>query len=325
MKVAASIGRITPLPPLSLYCSSLPGRLGRSSVGVIGKVLLRMALPSPSSALALISAFELAVEESGNTCFCPRTLEAIESFRKAVAEEFEITEKTGTNVKRYKPLEETAEHRRLKKALRYQRGKVESLDARLADAHADKVGGEILPIWFVRVGLSNPNLSARQLRDLCRNFTLDGEYPISGTYIGATRDAFAEVLKLLRSDQISKSLAATAHTRNGLTVPIFVCHQHDEAEMRFKSYGRVEPTLTAALGRSLEPFSRARTSKVQNDLMTIRFSDQFKRIVELEWLGDISCLEQKDAPSIATALVTSFRHVLNSLVCGLRLHPGLNS
>ena len=279
-----------------------------------------MALPSPSSVLAVVSAFERAIKDSGSTDICQRTLEAIEAFRGALADEFEVAE-GACNRKHYRTLEEVAEHRRLQKAFRYQEGKAESLRAALAQAKAKKVSGEISPIWFVRVGLSDPNLSARQLRELCRNF-IDDEHPISATRIGATRDAFAEILKMLRSDQVSKSVAATANMHNGQTVPIFVCHQHDEAEMRFKSYGRVEPALVAALGRTVEPFSRARTSKVQNDLIQLKFVDQSKKRIELEWLSEISCLELKDVPTIATALVTSCRSVLDAIVAGLRMHPG---
>ena len=275
-------------------------------------------IPAPTRALNAVAAFERAIRVSGRAELFPRTLEAIGQLQACVDDEFDVL---NSSCRRYRSAEEVAQHKRLRAALAYQHERAKLRAAELAEACAPKSRGEVPSIWFVRVGLSNPLVSSSQMREFCRNLTLDGERPISRTYIGAARDAFAEILKKLRSEQVAKSIADAPAGRSDTVGPIFICHLHDEASMRFKSYGRVEPGMVAALGRTVEPFSRGRVSKVQDDLIHVRFQDRTGRTVDLEWFSELQALETKDARTIATALTSACGATLDAVAAGLQLHP----
>ena len=131
----------------------------------------------------------------------------------------------------------------------------------------------------------------------------------------------AELLKTMNRSLVG-SLASPAafedeHAQQKLVV--FVPHIHDEASMRLRSYvvandaGTVGPLPNAVVQY---PLSKARTSKIQNNVVHVSMTDH-----DVRWLEELQALATKDAPTIATAIITVIQNVITA-VCANRRESG---
>lgn len=81
--------------------------------------------------------------------------------------------------------------------------------------------------------------------------------------------------------------------------PVFITHVHDEASMRLRSYDTDLPSRIL----------RGRSSKIQNNSVTIRFGGNV-----YPWLQELQPLMRKDGPTIAEALVRVTEDIIRALV-----------
>ena len=65
---------------------------------------------------------------------------------------------------------EASEIRRLQKQRQYLKAKCRRLHKALRELRAEKVGGRIESIWFLRVAFADPKLSMQSLESFCQNF-----------------------------------------------------------------------------------------------------------------------------------------------------------
>jgi hypothetical protein len=93
--------------------------------------------------------------------------------------------------------------------------------------------------------------------------------------------------------------------------PVFIKHIHDEALMRLRSLSSVDvPNITlpqqAAVGGA--GFSRSRSSKIQNNIISIAIGSQV-----LPWLCELQPLAKKDGDTVGLALVQSVQEIMRVL------------
>ena len=83
----------------------------------------------------------------------------------------------------------------LQSRLSYQKRRRADAEAALDEERHSKMSGRIQAMWFVRTGLSDPNIPAATLSQFLYDFPKQEVAAISPTYVGAVRDAFAELVK----------------------------------------------------------------------------------------------------------------------------------
>ena len=241
------------------------------------------------------------------------SLRCIQSLLGALEDEFELVDvgsKPATN-------EATADAKlkRLRVDVSRQKRKYEESQAALTEAIADKMGGRIQNIWFVRVGLARPTLPMRSLRDFCRDFPVVETANISYEYIGATRDAMCEIIKQINQSAVVEAVAAlTPIVGCTETTPVFLPHIHDESLMRVRSSVRgiyVAESASAAGSPDLR-MSRARFSKIQNNVLTAVVAN-----TEMEIYTELQPLLKKDGATIATAIIQTTSGLLEECVKAL--------
>jgi hypothetical protein len=140
---------------------------------------------------------------------------------------------------------------------------------------------------IVRVGLSNPSINSRQLRDMLSE---DGIAAIGHSSVAKVRDAFAESLKgFVRRKVAAQVAAGVIESRGNVSPTFFALHVHDEALMRFRSYDNVDVEAFGGCDNGCV-FSRGRYSKVQNNAISI-FTSAGAELID--WFGELQPLARK--------------------------------
>jgi hypothetical protein len=176
-----------------------------------------------------------------------------------------------------------------------------NLKKQLAAMRGEKEGGRVTTEVFVRVGLSDPAVNARKLKEV---LTADDEGDrtfLSKRYVGNTRDAFVEMIKA-RSAELLEAAVSTGNRR-----PIFVTHIHDEASMRFRSFDVVD---------GVQSSNRAMYSKVQNNAVTVHVG-----ATSMEWPTELQPLASKNGATLATAMLEVMESVLDRVRAGVSRRP----
>jgi hypothetical protein len=165
---------------------------------------------------------------------------------------------------------------------------------------------------IVRVGLSNPLINSRQLRDM---LSADGIAAIGHSSVAKVRDAFAESLKCFVKQKVAAEVAVgVIENRGKANHTFYALHVHDEALMRFRSYDKVD--VEAFGGCANGPvFSRGRYSKVQNNAISVFTSPGAKPI---DWLSELQPLARKTGLTVATAICTSIEEVVEACMLNLQ-------
>ncbi len=224
-----------------------------------------------------------------------RIFSAVKRARDCLRDELEGVESCPATVR-----EDADLVRALRRRVTYQRKmRVIAEDLLSSD---DRMGRRLQLIWFVRAGLSNPMTPVGRMEEFMAEFSRVVEKQISDTYVARVRDCFAELIKHLNRQCLTslvkkvKSPGASAH--------IVVAHVHDEASMRMRSF-----LLDAhASARNPLQFCRSRSSKVQNNVVTVSGGGS-----SLEWFCELQPLGRKDGPTIATAIICCISEVISAV------------
>ena len=189
--------------------------------------------------------------------------------------------------------------RKLQKQRQYLKQKCKRLQEQLKKQKADRVGGRIESIWFLRVALSDPKLSMQSLESFCQNFPIEETKSISTSYIGPVRDTFCILIKQISNEALAHGVSLLpSHGQNRESAPLFCCHIHDEAQMRFRSY---EPL-------HVERLVRARSSKIQTHVVSLHQQDLFH-----EYYTELVPLARKDADCIGQSLIDVVSEILKTI------------
>ena len=116
--------------------------------------------------------------------------------------------------------------------------------------------------------LSDPSVPTQTLEQWFEHVPVSETRMISGTYIGAVRDAWVEQLKIMNAAALTRystNLAQSSEHAPHDSDTVFVRHLHDEAPMRFRSWN-------ADLS---ERRLRGRSSKIQNSCVSISGREGF--------------------------------------------------
>lgn len=230
------------------------------------------------------------IASSPNPALYARSNEALRHCKECVEEEFELDIAGDRRGKK-----RTARELSLMKQLRYYKSKARKFEE--DQIALKRRGNEISKHVLVSVGLSDPSINARQLRGI---LAADDGCPISHTYIGKVRDAFAETLKGMAKERLKKVVESlpgrTSESSAGET--FFLLQIHDEASMRFRSFDRV---TVPAFGHDAQGavFSRGRISCIQNNAVRLYVGSAE---AELPWFVELQPLARKDGPTLATAV-----------------------
>ena len=196
---------------------------------------------------------------------------------------------------------EASEIRRLQKQRQYLKAKCRRLQKALRELRAEKVGGRIESIWFLRVAFADPKLSMQSLESFCQNFPVQETKSISTSYIGPVRDTFCELIKQISNDALAHRVSSLpSHIVGDIreSAPLFCCHIHDEAQMRFRSF---EPL-------NVERLVRGRSSKIQTHVVSLHQQDLYH-----EYYTELVPLARKDADSIGQSLIDVVREILQKI------------
>ncbi|CAE7261612.1 unnamed protein product [Symbiodinium microadriaticum] len=175
-----------------------------------------------------------------------------------------------------------------------------ALKADLQSSLGARVGCRLHKMWFVRCGLSDPNIPPRTLEQFCREFHGEEISAISHTSITKARNAFVELIKVANNDLASTMVATLpAVGGGGDSAPVVLSHVHDEACLRLRSFD-------AELGGVLH---RARSSKVQNDSLQLFLNGNDNQV---EMFSELQPLLNKTGATLGQALINS---VAASLEC----------
>ena len=206
----------------------------------------------------------------------------------------------------------TAEESKLVKTVRYQKSqKLKAVDE-ISRLKAEKDKGCIRSEVFVRVGLSDPSLNSRQLRDI---LITSGIPCISHVYVGRVRDAFAELLKRFARQQVEATVASASLSVTGaIRDTVFIGHIHDEASMRFRSFEKVCLEEFGPEENQQQVFSRGRYSKIQNNAITMSLGPHGSVI---DWLCELQPLGKKDGLTLASATIKSVQPLFEAIVSGV--------
>ena len=187
----------------------------------------------------------------------------------------------------------------LKKRLSYQISARTLAEERLA--LGDKEAGRIRNVWFLRAGLSPPDVAPGKLEDFCRDFSIDHCLPIGRSSIDASRNAMCELVKgFNRQHVVGSVLSQICGSSQHEPLSICITHLHDEASFRMRSHAGGLPSsgLASSMGR-------ARHSKVLNHVIDRHIGDE-----EIRWLTELQPLGKKDSACIAKGLMIPLQEFL---------------
>ena len=111
-----------------------------------------------------------------------------------------------------------------------------------------------------------------------------------------------------------KAQVASAASVGGPPLPVFVCHVHDEASMRYRSYNFQEDAGVT--------FNRGRYSKVQNNAVTVYVGTEESGV---EWFTELQPLGRKDGSTLATAIAAVVQPIIDITVASANTQPHLCS
>ncbi|CAK0899812.1 unnamed protein product [Prorocentrum cordatum] len=198
----------------------------------------------------------------------------------------------------------------LARSVKHQKRMRKVAETALRKERADKMGNRIQSIWYVRAAMADPTVPARTLESFFRDFPAQETKNISTFSISRVRDAIAEIIKKLNRRRIELAMASMPagwHARE--THPVFIRHIHDEACMRMNSFMKDEDERYNLHA----PVVRARSSKVQNDVVSVHFQDS-----ALEHFVELKPLARKSAKTNATSLICVLSDVVSALWPGVR-------
>jgi hypothetical protein len=223
----------------------------------------------------------------------------LEAIDDAVAEEaLEKDFTTGRREKLWTPKERKNVLRRLSRT--HQRLREEK--KRRQAEWAPRLHNRLAHAWCLRVGLGPPDLPLRTLSNFCRDLGTEAQFePVfSHTTVVRVRDAFAEAVKGLNREELAE--------RGREQRTMLLCHVHDEASMRIRSYvehadeGLILPVAHRRIARS-------RSTKIQNSAMWACFgATRMEVFLELQPLG------KKDAATLTHALVQAVGYAADAAV-----------
>ena len=219
---------------------------------------------------------------------CPETKSGLRFLTQALEQEFDISRV---------PRVYSAYEKLLLRRLRYRKLRNKALMSLVSELRGERQGGLVSTEVFVKVGLSNPFVNSRQLRELFK--ASDGNRAIlSHSYIIRARDAFVEMLKYVSANQVKAAVVAE-HPQ-----PIFVTHIHDEASMRFRSLDQDANN------------NRGLYSKIQNNAVTVSIG-----ATNIEWPTELQPLASKDGQTLATAMLEVMENLLAPMRAGVAASP----
>ena len=188
----------------------------------------------------------------------------------------------------------------------------ERADQALQQHLGEKSAGRIRNVWFLRTCLSSPKVSLCTLQDWCRDFNIEEHVPISTASIFRAKNAFCEIVKGWNRSSLVQAVALYRPTASqSAPLRIFCPHVFDEALFKMRSYIRTDATASNSPG-----LCRSRHSKVLNHSVTV-----FVDTLEQSWYTELTPLNKKDAPTLATGLLIPGKELLGKCAEGLRLNP----
>ncbi|CAK0876859.1 unnamed protein product [Prorocentrum cordatum] len=213
-------------------------------------------------------------------------VDGIRSLRTALSGLWDAPEIRGR-----KPLPRTAARARKRGFLVGRlRQKVRKVEGVLKKERASRAANRIDNLWFARVAVAKPTVPAATVAAWCRDFSAEQSNQIGTTTISACRGAFAEAVKWLNKEEITRA-AAGSHD------PVAILHHvHDEAAMRMKSVSE-EPDAQYRLESGVV---RSRSSKIQGHALDVQVGTSGPSIEVYTELGPML---RKDAPTVATTLI----------------------
>ena len=200
----------------------------------------------------------------------PRLAAAIRQLEEAMAAELDIVpfldapqdgQEAGPIAKRA-----CSEHRRMQMAIVNRDAKCTKLEAKLAELCGEKgPGGRLHNIWFARIALVQPTITAEELKEWSKTFAGGDVALVSRFSVENARCAIAEVLKSLNEDQVCAAVGGACASRSGAPTSVVrtcVLHFHDEAGMRVRSYAAADAEAIC-IGDAFRPtLKRGRASLV---------------------------------------------------------------
>lgn len=206
--------------------------------------------------------------------------ESIRDIQDAVASlegEFDLRahEQRGRKRSLQEPASSSERIDQLQNKINYQSRGLDSRNEALRLHLGEPVNGRVCNVWFLRVGLSPPNVPARKLMEWCRDFNIHLRPSIGYGTVVRARDAMCEVVKEWNRKQIATSIAlAQAAELGSRSLRIYMPHAHDEACFRMRSY-----LGNDAVGKRSSCLSRGPSSKVLNHVIRVNVQDS-----SLKWL-----------------------------------------
>ena len=104
---------------------------------------------------------------------------------------------------------ESQEGVRLKRQVAYLQATRETMREERDISLGRRTSWRIGAVWFLRVGLSPPNIPPGRLADVCRDFNIEQEAAISRNRITAAKYAFCECIKSFHRQQLSNIIASS--------------------------------------------------------------------------------------------------------------------
>ena len=172
------------------------------------------------------------------------------------------------------------------------------------------------PEFLAKVALSWPSTCARNFSAAWQDLVGVGESGCSRPTICKIRDAFVEVAKGTCVQQVKSSAAhalesagsapgSASSSSSAASLPcVAMLHIHDEACLRLRS------SADTHLGAP----SRSRSSKVQQHVVTVHFTEQ----PPVRWYAELDPLADKSAKTLATSLHKVLKAVSAALAQGFK-------
>ena len=207
-----------------------------------------------------------------------RSLKAqVASLVRTIEEEFDVAQSGRRKGKSSQVKKRTTEQ--LRRSLRHQMSKVRNQKRhQQRELGSDRENGKLHALWMVRTMLAAPEIPQRTLASFCCEFSLVEDRSISHTSIASVKDAFGEILKRLNA-QKAKALFQAVDSklgRDSTQAPrLTIIHIHDGADLRLRSWSdALRSDADMQMPANARVLSRARTSKIQNHHITLKFDDR---------------------------------------------------
>jgi hypothetical protein len=209
---------------------------------------------------------------------------------------------------------ETRSARSWQLAVNHQKRQKLKLRGQLKRATADKQSGRIAALWFVRVGLADPCISAPVLAKFCRDFPEKERPQISKTYVTTVKDCFAELIKhhnltIELADHIQALPLARTRDQKAETATVYLVHGQDEAAMRLRSFDEAVISGLRGGGSSRQRLLRGRSSKVQSNYLVAVCEG-----TDIEIYTELQPLNNKRADTIGAAIIMTVERVVDAML-----------